>query len=100
MHIFSPTKPKILKICKFQIEGSILSVPMSLLQFGTSPKDIHKIDQNSYFSVVKTVFTTDYVSGQYSANDFLRGRTDTSKEHSDISSSESRFSDKSQKIST
>ena len=82
------------------MEGSILSVPVPLLHFGTSPKDIHKIDENSYFSVVKTVFTTDYFSGQYSANDFLKGRTDTSKKQSDISSSESRFSDKSQKIST
>ena len=53
----SPTKPKIPKVCKFQMEGSILFVS---LWFGTSPKDIHKVDENSHFSVEKTVCTTDF----------------------------------------
>ena len=94
---FSATKPKIPKVCKFQMEVSILSVPLLLLRFGTSPKDIHKVDDNSHFSVEKTVCTTDYSSGRYSANGFLKGGADTCKGHSDISSSESRFSDKSQR---
>ena len=42
---------------------------------------------------------TDYFSGQYSANGFLKEGTDTCKEHSDISS-ESRFTDKLQKNRT
>ena len=82
------------------MEGSILSIPWPLLWFGTSPKEIHKVDENPHFSVEKTVCTTVYFSGQYSANAFLKGGTDTCKGHSDISSSESRFSDKLQKIST
>ena len=82
------------------MEGSVLPVLLPLLWFGTSPKDIHKVDENSHFSVEKTVCTTDYFFGRYSANGFLEGGTDTCKRHSDISSSESRFLDKSQKIST
>ena len=97
---FSPTKFKIPKVFKFQMEGSVLPVLLPLLWFGTSPKDIHKVDENSHFSVEKTVCTTDYFFGRYSADGFLEGGTDTCKRHSDISSSESRFLDKSQKIST
>ena len=51
----SPTKPEIPKVCKFQMEGSILSVPLPLLRFGTSPKYIHKVGDNSRFSAKKTV---------------------------------------------
>ena len=91
---FSPTKPKIPKVCKFQMEGSILSVPLPLLQFGTSPKDIHKVDDNSHFSVEKTVCEIDYFLGRYSANGSLKGGNDTCKRHCGISPSESRFSDK------
>ena len=97
---FRATEPKNPKVCKFQIERSILSVPLPLLWFETSPKDIHKVDENSHFSVEKTVCTTDYFSGRYSANGFLKGRIDTCKGHSYISSSKSRFSNKLQKIST
>ena len=50
---FSPTKPEIPKVCKFQMEGSILSVPLPLLPFGTSPKDIHKVDENSHSLLIK-----------------------------------------------
>ena len=82
------------------MERSILLVPLSLLRFGTSPKDIHKVDENSLFSIEKTLCTTDYFSRWYSANSFLKWGTDTCKKHSDISSLESRFSDKTQKIST
>ena len=38
---FSLKKPKLLKICKFQMEGSIPSIPLHLLWFGTSLKDIN-----------------------------------------------------------
>ena len=93
----SPTKPKIPKVCKFQMEGSILFVS---LWFGTSPKDIHKVDENSHFSVEKTVCTTDFFFGRYSANGFLKRGADNYNRHCDISYSESRFSDKSQNIST
>ena len=69
--LFSSTKPKIPKTCKFQMEESILSVPWPLLWFRTSHKDINKVDENSHFSVEKTVCTTDYFSGQYfSVNSF------------------------------
>ena len=52
---FSPTKPKIPKVCKFQVERSILSVTLALLCFGTSPNDIYKVDENSHFPIEKTV---------------------------------------------
>ena len=78
------------------MDESILSISLPLLRFGTSPRNIHKGDENSYFSVGKTVCTTDYFSGHFSANDLLKEGTDPCKGHSDISS-ESRFSDKSQK---
>ena len=97
---FSLTKPKISNVCKFQMEGSLLSVPLPLLRFWTSPKDIHKVDENSHFSVEKTVCTSHYFAGRYSANGFIKGGADTCKGHSDISSSEFRFSDKPLKIST
>ena len=58
-----PLNLKIPKVCKFQIEGSMISVPLILLRFGTSAKDIHKVDQNCHFSVEKTICTTDYFSG-------------------------------------
>ena len=77
---FSRTKSKIPNVCKFEMEGPILSASLPLLWFGTSPKDIHKVEENSHFSVEKTVCMADYFSGRY----FL----------------ESRFSDKSQKKST
>ena len=77
----SLTKLKIQKAFKFQMEGLVLSVPLPLLQFGTSPKDIHKVDENSHFSVEKIVCTTDYFSGRYSADGFLQGGADTCKEH-------------------
>ena len=73
---------------------------MPLLWFGTSPKNIHKVDENFHLSVEETVCTTDYFSGRYSANGFIKGGTDTSKGHFDKSFSESRFSDKFKKIST
>ena len=82
------------------MEEFILSVPLPLFRLGTSPKDIHNVDENSHFSAEKTVCTTDYFSGRNSANGFLKGGTNTCKGHSDISSPESKFSDKSQKIST
>ena len=44
---FSPTKFKIPKVFKFQMKGSVLPVPLPLLWFGTSPKDIHKVDESS-----------------------------------------------------
>ena len=50
-----PVNQKSQKVCKFQIEGSTQSVPLPLLWFETGPKDIHKVDQNSYFSVEKTM---------------------------------------------
>ena len=81
------------------MDGSILSVPLPLLRFGTSPTNLHKDDENSDFPVEKTVSTTDYFSGRYSANGFLKEGTDPCKVHSDISP-ESRLSDKSQKNNT
>ena len=78
---FSLTKLKIQNVFKFQMEGSVLSVPLPLLQFQTSPKDIHKVDESSHFSVEKTVCTTYYFSGRYSADGFLEGGADTCKEH-------------------
>ena len=50
-----PVNQKSQKVCKFQIVGSTQSVPLPLLWFGTGPKDIHKVDQNSYFSAEKTM---------------------------------------------
>ena len=75
--LFRPIKPKIPKVCTFQLEGSILSVPLPLLRFGTSPKGIHKVHENSHSSVGKTVCTTDCFSGRYPANGFLKGGTET-----------------------
>ena len=40
---FSPTKLKVSKVCKFQIEGFILSVPLPLLWFGTGPRMFTKL---------------------------------------------------------
>ena len=91
---FSPTKFQIPKVFKFEMGESVLTVPLPLLWFGTSPKYIHEVNENSYFSVEKTVCTTDYFSGWNSADGFLKGGADTCKGHSDISSSESRFFDK------
>ena len=68
---------------------------LPLLRSGTSPKDFHKVDENSHLSVESIVCTTDQFSGRYSANGFLKGGTDTSKGNSDTFLSESRFSDKS-----
>ena len=42
---YSPTKAKIPNVWKFQMKGSILSVPLLLLRFGTSPRNIHKGDE-------------------------------------------------------
>ena len=81
------------------MEGSVLAVPLPLLWFGTSPKDMHEVDENSHFSVEKIVCTNDHFSGRYSADGCLEGRADICKGHSDISSSESRFFNKSQKVS-
>ena len=50
---FSPTKLQIPKVFKFEMEESVLPVPLPLLWFGTSPKYIHKVNRNSYFSVEK-----------------------------------------------
>ena len=72
-----PLNQKSPKICKFHMEGSILSVPLLLLRFGTSPKELHKVDENPHFAVEKTVCTTDYFSRRYSANDFFKGGTET-----------------------
>ena len=69
------------------MEGSVLPLPLLLLWFRTCPKDIHEVDENSHFSVEKTLCTTDYFSGPYSADGFLEGGADTCREHSDISSS-------------
>ena len=82
------------------MEGSILLVPLPVLRFVTSPTDIYKVDENSHFSLEKTVCTTGYFSERFSADGFFKGGAGTCKTHSDISLSEFRFSDKSQKLST
>ena len=42
---FSSTKFKISKLFKFQMEGSVLPLPLLLLWFRTCPKDIHEVDE-------------------------------------------------------
>ena len=59
---FSLTKPKIPKVFSFKWADLFYSFPLPLDRFGTSPKDIHKVDENSHFSVEKTVSATDYFS--------------------------------------
>ena len=87
-------KLKIPKVFKFQMEASVLSLPLSGLGFGISPKNIREVDENSHFSFEKTVCTTGYFSEQYSADGFLKGGAGTCKGHSETSS-ESSFINKS-----
>ena len=50
------------KSVSFKWADLFYSFPLPLDRFGTSPKDIHKVDENSHFSVEKTVSATDYFS--------------------------------------
>ena len=94
---FSPTKFKIPKVFNFQI-CSTSSFASAVVW--DQPQGYSQSWREFPFSVEKTVCKTDYFSGRYTADGFVEGRAGTCKGHSDISSSESGFFDKSQKIST
>ena len=57
---------------------------MALLRFGTSRKDIHRVDGNSHFSTEKTLWRTGYLYGRYSANGSRKGGTYICTRYSDI----------------
>ena len=52
---FSPTKPKVSKICNCQVEGSIQPVSLPVRRFGASSRDFHKAYANSHVPVEKAV---------------------------------------------
>ena len=100
MYIFSLTKPNVSKICKFQVEKSLLSVFLPMLRFGISPKNFHKVNGNFDFSVEKAKCAASHISGQCTAYCLLKGGTGACKGHSDISPSEHRVFDRCKETSS
>ena len=66
------------------MEGSNLSVYLSVLWSDTNTKDIYKTTKNSYFSVEESKCTSYNISGRYFDHGLINRGNDTSKGYFNI----------------
>lgn len=96
---FSPTKPKLQKICPFSVGGEPLRVPMSVLRLGSCSSHFHKVDENTDFHIEKTEHTGDNIPGRHIANEPDNKSTVNGQRYPDFSPSTLGVCDQLEKVS-